>query len=141
MTNITKSIIILLIISLIAPSFSLAQEDQLLEKSESLEKLKESGKKFLEFFPKAIKRAWQEALKVWRKMADWIKNIWDSYIFPWLQSIWQKISDFFSQIGKRKLITEIEEEFKVEEKEEETVEEEKNLLEKFLERLKGIIKK
>jgi len=142
MTNIAKSIIILLIIILIAPSFSFAQEDQLLEKSESLEEFKKSDKKFLEFFPKAIKGAWQEALKVWRKIADWIKNIWDSYIFPWIQGVWQKISDFFKkEVWERKLITEIEEEFKVVEEKEKTPEEEKNLWEKFWERLKGIIKK
>ena len=142
MTNITKSIITLLIISLILPSFSFAQEDQLFEKPGGLEQFKKFGKKILEIFPKALKGAWQEALEIWRKMADWIKNFWNSYIFSWLQNIWRKISDFFrKEIGEKKLITEIKEEFKAEEEKKETPEEEKNLWEKFWERLKRLIKK
>ncbi|MBZ9569437.1 hypothetical protein KJA16_00760 [Patescibacteria group bacterium] len=134
-----KLVIILLIFGLILPSFSFAQEDQPVKAPESSAELKEIGKKILEFFPMALKGAWQEVLKIWQGIWKWFKNLWDSYIFPFFQNIWQKISDFFRrEIGEKKLITEIEEEFKVEE---ETPKEEKNLWEKFWERLKKLIKK
>ncbi len=90
-----KLAIILLIFGLILPSFSFAQEDQAVGAPESSAELKEIGKKILEFFPMALKAAWQEVLKIWQKTWEWFKNLWNSYIFPFFQNIWQKISDFF----------------------------------------------
>ena len=101
----TKWITILLITGLIlsplanlafgGPNFAFAQNDQTMKVPESSEELKEVGKKFLESIPKAIGGAWQEAVKIWRGMWGWFKNLWNSYIFPWFKSIWQKISNFF----------------------------------------------
>ena len=97
----SKLVIILLIITLISPSFSFAQEDQSLKAPESQEELGELGKKFLGFFPKALKGTWQEAVKIWRGMWGWFKSLWDSYIFPWFKSIWQKISNLQWAYGYR----------------------------------------
>jgi len=93
-----KLIIIFLIISLISPSFSFAQENEALKAPGSQEELKEFGRKFLEAIPKALKAAWQEVVNIWREIWKWVKNIWDSYIFPFFQNIWQKISNFFLRI-------------------------------------------
>lgn len=91
-----KLIIILLIIGLIISSFAVAQEEnQEIKAPESAAELKEFGRKFLEAIPKALKAAWQAAVDIWQGMWKWFKNIWNSYIFPFLKNIWQRILDFF----------------------------------------------
>lgn len=147
-----KLITILLIIGLIlsplanlafgGPNVSFAKEDKTLEAPESMAELKDIGKKFLESFPKALGAAWQATIDIWREIANFIKNLWNSYIFPWFQNIWQKICSFFrKEIGKRRVVIEIKEEFKEEEKEEEISKDERNLWEKFWEKLKELIKR
>lgn len=85
-----KLIIILLIIGLVLPLFSLAQN-----LPENLEDFRGIGKRIWEGFISGIKNAWQSALEIWQKMWEWFKNFWNSYIFPFFQSIWQRILDFF----------------------------------------------
>jgi len=94
MLNFYKIIIILSIIGLILLNFTFAQENKTLKAPESSVELKKWGGKFLELFPKTIKGAWQAAVETWQEMWNWLKNVWNSYIFPWLQNIWQKIWDF-----------------------------------------------
>lgn len=95
-----KKILIILfltgsIIGLVLPSFSFAQKGQPLKMPENPAELKEIGKKFLDFFPMTLKKVWEEAVKIWKTMWGWVKNLWNNYIFSWLKSIWQKIFDFF----------------------------------------------
>lgn len=91
-----KLIIILLIISLISPTFSFAQEK--LTAPETEEEFKEIGRRFWEFFPRVLKAVWQEAVSLCQKMWKWVREIWDSYIFPFLKNIWQKICNFFLRV-------------------------------------------
>lgn len=54
----------------------------------------------------------EETKTIW----EWIKDIWYSYIYPWLQNIWQKISTFLGkQVEKKKF--EIQEEWEKEKQE------------------------
>jgi phage-related protein len=85
-----KLIIILLIIGLILPSFSFAQK-----LPETWEDFKGIGKRIGDNILGALKGAWEKAVEIWKKMIDWIENIWKSYIFPFFESIWRKIWNFF----------------------------------------------
>jgi len=135
-----ETIIILSILSLILPEFCFGQEAKI-EVPGTLEELKEFVGKvikvFLEKFPAALKKVWEEALSIWQKMWNWFKNIWDSYIFPWLKNLWQKITSLFKkEVEIRKPI--IEEELKKEKEElkEEAPKVGKSLWERFKELLK-----
>ena len=86
----SKLIIILLIVVLILPSFVFGQK-----LPETWEDFKGIGQRFLDNILGALKGAWQEAVKIWKKIIGWIGNIWKSYIFPFLEFIWQKIWNFF----------------------------------------------
>jgi predicted PurR-regulated permease PerM len=88
-----KIIIILLIISLILPSFSFGQK--LPENWEDFQKI---GQGLWDKFWQGLRNAWEEAIKIWKKVIGWIVNIWNSYIFPFLKFIWQKIWNFFLKI-------------------------------------------
>jgi len=122
-----KYLIFLLIISfllIIISPLVLAQAP------ETLEEAKEMGEKMLWGFPEALKGPWQEALGIWGRMADWFKNIWDSYIYPWFWNILGK------EVERRK--PEVIEEF---EKEKEEMKEDipkatKSLWERFKELIK-----
>ena len=110
-----KNIInVLLILGLILPSFSFAQ-NQPISPPKTLEEAKEMGEKALETgqkeLPGIIEEIWkEEVLPVWQKMYDWFKK-----------NIWPKIESWFKkevqprakeEIEKRKPL--IEEEFKKE---------------------------
>jgi len=110
-----KNIInVLLILGLILPSFSFAQ-NQPISPPKTLEEAKEMGEKALETgqkeLPGIIEKIWkEEVLPVWQKMYDWFKK-----------NIWPKIESWFKkevqprakeEIEKRKPL--IEEEFKKE---------------------------
>jgi phage-related protein len=84
--GIYKTTIGLLMIGLIIPSFAFGQ------------KLPENFQGLWDKFWEGIKNAWQEAVKIWRKVIGWLVNIWNSYIFPFLKLIWQKIWNFFLKI-------------------------------------------
>jgi len=63
-----------------------------------------------------LEKFWQGVLEFWQKMIDWFKNLWYSYVLPWLQNIWQKIDSFLEkEVEKRK--PEIKEEFEKEKQE------------------------
>lgn len=61
---------------------------------ENLEQAEEMGKDILWGLPKAIKKPWEQALSVWRKIGDWL--------WKWLNIIWQKISLFLGREVERK---------------------------------------
>jgi len=117
---IKKIIPILIMFCLLLPIFSFAQESKI-ETPETFEEVKGIGNKALEIaqkkIPETLEKIWkEEVLPLWQKMGNWMKNFWNSYIGPWLESIWQKIKSIFGQeIEKRKPI--IEEEFKKEKEE------------------------
>ena len=85
-----KLIVILLIIGLVLPSLVFGQK-----LPENLEDFKGIGERILDKIWQGIRGAWQEAVKIWKKIWGWIVNIWESYIFPFFKFIGKKIFDFF----------------------------------------------
>ena len=88
-----KLLTILLIICLIFPAFTFGQE-----LPEDLEDFKNIGQRILDNILGALKEAWEEAVKIWKKVIGWIVNIFESYIFPFFKFVWQKIWNFFLKI-------------------------------------------
>jgi hypothetical protein len=83
-----KSLIIFLIICLVLPNLVFGQK-----LPENFEDFKKIGEGLWDKFLEGIKNAWQEAVKIWKKVIGWLINIWNSYIFPFLKFIWQKIKE------------------------------------------------
>ncbi|PIP24837.1 MAG: hypothetical protein COX34_02055, partial [Candidatus Nealsonbacteria bacterium CG23_combo_of_CG06-09_8_20_14_all_36_12] len=109
MKNFSKIIIILSIFSLILPNFSFvfAQvEMKTVKMPESIKEAKEMGKGFLGGLPNIFKEIWQEGSRIGIWMYQKALNIWDTYIFPWLDKY------VLQKIEKRKPL--IEEEFQKE---------------------------
>lgn len=94
-----KLILIFIMLGLVLPCFAFAQNQ-------------------LPTLPKDLKGAGKtggDILKIWGKMADIFSDWWNSYIFPWFKSLWQKIkAPLIKEMERRKPI--IKEEFKKEEK-------------------------
>ena len=111
-TLLYKIVMILSIISLILPAFSLAeggapQAPQTMAEAESL------GMKILNALPSAINKVWQEeARPLLLKMWSWAKNIWDSYLASQVDSLWRK---FLHLLGKES--PDIKQEFQKEKQE------------------------
>jgi len=97
---------------------------------QTFEEAKTLAQKILFGLPEALKNPWQEALAIWNKMANWFKNIWDSYIYPWFWNILGK------EVEKRK--PEIQQEFEKEKQEmkEEIPKATKSLWQRFKELIK-----
>jgi len=116
-----NKIAIILLLGILLPSFSLAQEGDQLQLPENMDEVQELGEKALEIgkkeLPGTIEKVWQEeVLPIWQKMYDIWSNWWDNTIQPWLDDIWQKIMSLLGQeIEKRKPL--IEEEFEKEKEE------------------------
>lgn len=87
-----KLLIILLIIGLFLLSVQVAFAQKL---PENLKDSKNIGQKILDSILGSLKKGWEETVKIWKNMWEWFKNIWNSYIFPFLKFIWQKILSFF----------------------------------------------
>jgi hypothetical protein len=124
---IRKIIIIWAIVGILLPSFAFVQT-QPVSPPETLEEVKEIGKKIEKEIPKMLEKVWkEEILPIWQKIYNWLKKtFWDPYLGPF----------FKREIEKRKPI--IEEEFK---KEKEEMKEElprvgKSLWERFKELIK-----
>lgn len=104
-----KSIFALIIISLFLPLFSFAQEGPLIEMPGTIEEGKtmtESGiKRVINDSPNIFKRIWrEEAVPIWRKMWDYFKGNWASFIKQKLSNFWNyflkpKISFLIQKIG------------------------------------------
>jgi len=88
-----KIVLVLSIAVLILPDFIFGQK-----LPENFDDLKEIGEGLWDNFLQGVKNAWQEAVKIWKKVIGWLVNIWNSYIFPFLKFIWQKIWNFFLKI-------------------------------------------
>ena len=71
--------------------FVLAQSPQAPENFEQAEQM---GKDILWGLPNALKKPWQEALALWKRMGDWL--------LKWLKIIWQKISVFLGEEVEKK---------------------------------------
>ena len=127
--KIKKSILFLIITGCLLPFFSFAQIHSA-GPPQSLEELKTAGLRALKFIPETSEKICQET-------TGWLKKIWQSYIYPFLHKIWQKIDSLFGkEIEQRKPI--IKEEFK---KETEEMKEELPLVTKSLwEKLKELLK-
>ena len=100
----------LLIVSLLAPTFTLAQG---LEQPQTIEEAESLGLKILTALPGAVKKAWQEeALPLILKMWHWAKNVWDSYLSSWVNDLWKKLLNL---VGKES--PDIKQEFQKEKQE------------------------
>ena len=106
----------LIILGLILPVLSSAQISPEVKLPGTLEEIKAAGLKALNFLPEVLKEIWQGVLEFCLKVWSWFLNIWNSYIFPFLDNLWHKIqSSFGKEIKERKPV--IEEEFQKEKKE------------------------
>ena len=97
---------------------------------QTIEEAQVVGKKVLEGLPGVFK----EALG---GMLNWLKDLWESYFFPFLRKIWQITINFLrKEVEERK--PDIQEEFKKEKQElkEELPEATKSLWQKFKELIK-----
>jgi hypothetical protein len=97
-----KIIYFILIVSIFLPVFSFAQIDseQIKEKAPGI--LKEWGSTIKTFWLKqkdvffsAFKKAWDAAIIVWKKMWAWLKSVWNNYIWPKIEWLWEKVTSFF----------------------------------------------
>ena len=149
-----KIIFSLLILGFILPLSSFAQEELPIEAPKTIEEAKgmveKSGQKILEVMPGFIKKIWrEEVLPIWRKMWDWFKDIWKSYIQPFFHNLWysslkpriqsllQKARELIGrEIEEREPM--IKEEF--EKEKEEIIEEIPKVTESLWERFKGLLK-
>ena len=107
-----KSILSLLIIGLILPSFCFAQEGTI-QMPQDMEEAKSFSFDILKRLPEAVKDVWQnQALPLWQNMWDWVKNFWNRYIADKVGELWQK---FLNLIGKE--TPDLEQEFQKEKEE------------------------
>jgi hypothetical protein len=97
-----KNIIIFAIIGLILPSFSFAQigTESVKEKMPSVPEgwwnaTKMFWGKFGGILANAFKKAWQSAVWFWQKMWGWFQNVWNHYIWPKFEWLWEKILILF----------------------------------------------
>jgi gas vesicle protein len=97
---------------------------------ETLEEAKSKGEEVVRGLPDVI-------INAFKGMGNWLKNLWSSYILPFLNNVWQKIKVFLGrEVEERK--PEVKEEF---EKEKQEMKEEIPGVSKSLwERLKDLIK-
>jgi len=114
---------------------------------ETLEETREIGERILETVPKelpgVLERIWKgEVLPIWRRIYNWAKkNLWDPYIWPFFQNIWQRIQAIFrKEIRERKEIIEEELERKKEEFKKEMKEEVPKVTKSIWQRFKELIK-
>jgi hypothetical protein len=85
----------------------------------TLEEAKSMGKNFLIGLPgllDAFGKSWRENLFVWKKISNWIKIFWRSYISPWTEKPWKEVKNYFKKIIEKKK-PEIKREFQKEKQE------------------------
>jgi hypothetical protein len=108
-------IILSILAGLIMPwlSFASSQDSSSISPPGTLEELKAAGQRALNALPDFFKGIWQGFLGFCSKVWNFFKNIWDSYIFPFLDNLWHKTIG--KEIEKRKPV--IKEEFQKEKEE------------------------
>ena len=120
-----KIILILIILGLLLPGFAFSIQQPSIEAPETLEEAEKITKKALDVvekeMPGILERMWrEEVIPVWKNMWEWFRNVWNTHIWPRIETLWQKIQELFGkEIEKRRPI--IEEEL---EKEKEEIKEE-----------------
>lgn len=101
-----RTIIILSISGLVLPSFGLSETSGTAGPPYTFGEIKTS-----------MVNAFKSVLKFLRNVLEqilvWIKNIWNSYVYPFLHRIWQKIDSIFGREIKERTPV-IKEEFKKE---------------------------
>jgi len=87
--------ILILILNFLLPLVSVSQTlpNNNLQPPEDINQLKEetqkTGKVFIQKIPEATKEVWnREAIPIWEKMWDSIKNIWNKFLGNFLKDIW-----------------------------------------------------
>jgi len=104
-----KLLLALIIIGLIFPFLSFSQSEQAYKIPKSIEEAKEIGIRALYSVPNFLK-------SIWVGFAGFISNLWNNYLEPFLNSLWQKIkTPFEKEFEKRK--PQIEKEFEKEKQE------------------------
>jgi len=88
--------------------------------------------------PEILERMWrEEVIPVWRNMWKWLSNVWNMYIEPRIETLWQRIQEILGkEIEKRKPIIEEETTKEVEEIKKELPEVGKSLWKRFRELIK-----
>ena len=105
-----KYLIYFLIIGfLLVALYPVAIAQKIPEAPKTLEEARTIGEQLLFGFPEVLKKIWQEALGIFRQIFNWFKNIWDSYIYPWLRGL------LIKEVEKRK--PEVQKKFEEEKKE------------------------
>jgi len=76
-----------MLIFLIVPNFSFSQEVDGLELPEGVE----VPQSWTDAFWNGVKGAWEQCLRIWRRMWEFFKNIWNKYIVSFFRNLWEKI--------------------------------------------------
>ncbi len=94
----------ILVAGFMLPAFSFAQKaTQTPQIPNAWDEIFAIGKRALLFIPNTLKATWQEAVRIWLKMATFFDNIWDKYIFSKIEWIWHKTFGIFNkEVEKRK---------------------------------------
>ncbi len=76
---------------------------QILKIPTTFKEVETIGKKFLANFFLVFKKILLEGLDILKKTLSWLKNIWNSFIFPYLEKFYnQTRTSFKKEIDKRK---------------------------------------
>ncbi len=99
----------------ILASFSLvrAQNEPAVRLLASTGGMEDIGLKALKFIPEFLKSIWRGVVDFCRSVFNDLKNIWNSYVFPFFDNLWQKTLG--KEIKERKPV--IKEEFQKEKQE------------------------
>lgn len=121
MSKLIGVLLLSLLIMVVIPSFSWAQEIKIIKTPENTDEIKtflnDIWERIKNILPKEMERIWkEEVLPIWNKMRDIWSKWWDTSIQPWLKTIWNKIMSLLGkEVEKRKPY--IEEEFQKEKEE------------------------
>jgi len=121
MNKLIGILLLFLLIMIVVPSFSWAQETKIIKTPENTDEvrtfLNDIWEKIKNILPGEIDKIWkEEVLPMWNKMRNIWSKWWDASGQPWLKTIWDKIMSLLGkEVEKRKPY--VEEEFQKEKKE------------------------
>ena len=116
-----KAVVFATLVGFLLPAFSFGQTMSV-EIPKSADDAQSLGEKiiaaFWTEFPKAIRDAWTDQIwPLWQNMFGWVKqNIWEKYISPLFDWLWQKMGKMFGQAVEERRPG-IEEDFEAEKQE------------------------